>query len=177
MFRGTTILLVKKDSQLIVIGDGQVTLGNTVMKHKATKVRRIYKDNIVVGFAGSTADAFTLFTRLEHKLEQYSGNLERSVVELAKDWRMDKYLRRLEAMMIASDGERIFLLSGAGDVIEPDEPLVAIGSGGTYAYAAAKALYYNTDLTAEKIARKAMEIASEICIYTNNNFSTEIISK
>ncbi len=177
MFKGTTILLVKRNNQLVVIGDGQVTLGNTVMKQKAVKVRRIYKESIVVGFAGSTADAFTLFTRLEHKLEQYSGNLERAVVELAKDWRMDKFLRRLEAMMIASDGDRIFLLSGAGDVIEPDEPFLAIGSGGTYAYAAAKALYYNTELEAEEIARKAMEIAGDICIYTNNSFSLEKITK
>jgi len=175
MFKGTTILLVKKENNLVVIGDGQVTLGNTVMKQKAVKVRRIYKNNIIVGFAGSTADAFTLFTRLEHKLEQYSGNLERAVVELAKDWRMDKFLRRLEAMMITTDGDRIFLLSGAGDVIEPDEPFLAIGSGGTYAYAAAKALYYNTDLTAEEIANKSMEIASEICIFTNNSFSLEKI--
>jgi ATP-dependent HslUV protease subunit HslV len=177
MFKGTTILLVKRNNRLVVIGDGQVTLGNTVMKQKAVKVRRIYKDSIVVGFAGSTADAFTLFTRLEHKLEQYSGNLERAVVELAKDWRTDKFLRRLEAMMVASDGDRIFLLSGAGDVIEPDEPFLAIGSGGSYAYAAAKALYYNTELEAEEIARKAMEIAGEICIYTNNSFSLEKIVK
>ena len=149
MFKGTTILYTKVGNDTVLIGDGQVTLGNTVMKHRASKVRRIFKDKILVGFAGATADAFTLFTRLEGKLEQYSGNLERAVVELAKDWRTDKY------------------------VIEPDEPILAIGSGGPYAYAAAKALCENSDLSAEEIARKAMTIASEICIYTNNQFTVE----
>lgn len=175
MFKGTTILYVKKDGQSVIIGDGQVTLGNTVMKHKARKVRRIFKNSIAVGFAGATADAFTLFTRLEGKLEQYSGNLERAVVELAKDWRMDKYLRRLEAMMIVADGNNVYLLSGVGDVIEPDEPVIAIGSGGPYAYAAAKALLENSSLNAEEIALKAMNIAADICVYTNKNFVIEKI--
>ncbi len=175
MFEGTTILFVKKNGESVVIGDGQVTFGNTVLKHKARKVRRIFKDKIVVGFAGSTADAFTLFSRLESKLEQFSGNLERSVIELARDWRTDKYLRRLEAMMIVSDGEHVYLVSGAGDVVEPDIPVIAIGSGGSYAYAAAKALYENTSLSAKEIAVKSMEIASEICIYTNRNFTIETV--
>ncbi|BBB32299.1 ATP-dependent HslUV protease, peptidase subunit HslV [Thermotomaculum hydrothermale] len=175
MFKGTTILFVKKDGKSVIIGDGQVTLGNTVLKHKAKKVRKIYKDKIVVGFAGSTADAFTLFSRLESKLEQFSGNLERAVIELAKDWRTDKYLRRLEAMMIVTNGEKVYLLSGVGDVVEPDIPVVAIGSGGPYAYAAAKALYENTSLSAKEIAEKAMEIAGDICIYTNKNFTIETI--
>ncbi len=175
MFKGTTILFVKKDGESVLIGDGQVTLGNTILKHKARKVRRIYKDKIIVGFAGSTADAFTLFSRLESKLEQFSGNLERSVIELAKDWRTDKYLRRLEAMMIVTNGENVYLLSGVGDVVEPDIPIVAIGSGGPYAYAAARALYENSSLSAKEIAEKAMEIAGEICIYTNKNFTIETI--
>ncbi len=175
MFKGTTILFVKKDGESVLIGDGQVTLGNTILKHKARKVRRIYKDKIIVGFAGSTADAFTLFSRLESKLEQFSGNLERSVIELAKDWRTDKYLRRLEAMMIVTNGENVYLLSGVVDVVEPDIPIVAIGSGGPYAYAAARALYENSSLSAKEIAEKAMEIAGEICIYTNKNFTIETI--
>ncbi len=173
MFKGTTILFVKRGNETVLIGDGQVTLGNTVLKHKARKVRRIYKNKIVVGFAGSTADAFTLFSRLESKLEQFSGNLERAVIELAKDWRTDKYLRRLEAMMIVTNGENVYLLSGAGDVVEPDIPVIAIGSGGPYAYAAAKALYENSNLSAKEIAVKAMEIAGDICVYTNKNFTIE----
>ncbi len=175
MFKGTTILCVKGEKETILIGDGQVTLGNTVMKHRASKIRRIFNNRVVVGFAGSTADAFTLFTRLEGKLEQYSGNLERAVVEMAKDWRTDKYLRRLEAMMITADKDRVFLVSGAGDVIDPDEPVLAIGSGGPYAFAAAKALVENTDLSPAELAKKAMEIASGICIYTNNQFTLEKI--
>ncbi len=175
MFKGTTILFVKKDDKAVMVGDGQVTLGNTVLKHKARKVRKIYKDKILVGFAGSTADAFTLFSRLESKLEQFSGNLERSVIELAKDWRTDKYLRRLEAMMIVTDGKKVYLLSGVGDVVEPDIPVVAIGSGGPYAYSAAKALFENTKLSSEEIAKKAMDIAADVCIYTNKNFTVETI--
>ncbi|NOY23457.1 MAG: ATP-dependent protease subunit HslV [Acidobacteria bacterium] len=175
MFKGTTILCVKGEKETILIGDGQVTLGNTVMKHRASKIRRIFNNRVVVGFAGSTADAFTLFTRLEGKLEQYSGNLERAVVEMAKDWRTDKYLRRLEAMMITADKDRVFLVSGAGDVIDPDEPVLGIGSGGPYAFAAAKALVENTDLSPTELAKKAMVIASGICIYTNNQFTLEKI--
>ncbi|RLE19101.1 MAG: HslU--HslV peptidase proteolytic subunit [Acidobacteria bacterium] len=175
MFKGTTILCIKGTDETILIGDGQVTLGNTVMKHRASKIRRIFNNRVIVGFAGSTADAFTLFTRLEGKLEQYSGNLERAVVEMAKDWRTDKYLRRLEAMMITSDKDRVFLVSGAGDVIEPDEPVLAIGSGGPYAFAAAKALVENTKLDPAELAKKAMVIASRICIYTNDQFTLEKI--
>lgn len=175
MFKGTTILCVRSEKETILIGDGQVTLGNTVMKHRASKVRRIFNDRVIVGFAGSTADAFTLFTRLEGKLEQYSGNLERAVVEMAKDWRTDKYLRRLEAMMITADKDRVFLVSGAGDVIEPDEPVLAIGSGGPYAFAAAKALVENADLEPAELAKKAMIITSGICIYTNDQFTLEKI--
>jgi len=175
MFKGTTILCVRGGKEIILIGDGQVTLGNTVMKHRASKIRRIFNNRVIVGFAGSTADAFTLFTRLEGKLEQYSGNLERAVVEIAKDWRTDKYLRRLEAMMITADKDRVFLVSGAGDVIEPDEPVLAIGSGGPYAFAAAKALVENTKLNPAEVAQKAMVIASGICIYTNDQFTLEKI--
>lgn len=175
MFKGTTILYVRGGEKSVLIGDGQVTLGQTVMKRGASKVRRIFKDRILVGFAGSTADAFTLFTRLESKLEQFSGNLERSVVELAKDWRNDKVLRQLEALMIAADGQRVFLVSGVGDVIEPEEPVMAIGSGGPYAYAAARALIENTQLDAETLAKRAMMIAADICIYTNDRFTLETI--
>lgn len=175
MFKGTTILYVRGQNESVLIGDGQVTLGQTVMKRGASKVRRIFKDRILVGFAGSTADAFTLFTRLEGKLDQFSGNLERSVVELAKDWRNDKVLRQLEALMIAADEARAFLVSGVGDVIEPEECVMAIGSGGPYAYAAARALIENTELDSKEIARRAMLIAADICIYTNDRFTLESI--
>ena len=172
--RGTTIIAVKDDKGTAVAGDGQVTMGQAVaMKHTARKVRRIYKDSVTVGFAGATADAFTLSERFETKLEAYSGNLLRAAVELAKDWRTDKYLRKLEAMLLAADGEHILIISGTGDVIEPDDGVAAIGSGGPYALAAARALLRNTDFTAAEIARKAMEIAAEICVYTNNNITLE----
>ncbi|MDI6789698.1 MAG: ATP-dependent protease subunit HslV [Thermodesulfobacteriota bacterium] len=171
--KGTTILAVRHRGEVVVAGDGQVTLGNTIMKHQARKVRRLYQDKVVTGFAGATADAFTLFERLEQKLEKHSGNLVRSVVELAKDWRTDRILRRLEAFLIAVDSERSFLISGAGDVIEPDDGLLAIGAGGPYALAAARALVSASDLDAESIAREAMRIAASICIYTNEIISVE----
>lgn len=172
--RGTTIIAVKDDKGTAVAGDGQVTMGQAVaMKHTARKVRRIYKDSVTVGFAGATADAFTLSERFETKLETYSGNLLRAAVELAKDWRTDKYLRKLEAMLLAADGEHILIISGTGDVIEPDDGIAAIGSGGSYALAAGRALSQNTDLSATEIARKAMEIAADICVYTNNNITLE----
>lgn len=154
-------------------GDGQVSLGNTVMKHQARKVRRLFHDKVVTGFAGATADAFTLFDRLEHKLEQFNGNLMRASVELAKDWRTDKMLRRLEAMLVAADEEYSLLLSGTGDVIESDDGILAIGSGGVYAQSAAKALIAHSDLDAEGICRAAMEIAGSICVFTNNNIVLE----
>lgn len=176
--RGTTIIAVKDENGTAVAGDGQVTFGQAVvMKHTARKVRRIYKDKVTVGFAGATADAFTLSERFEAKLESYSGNLLRAAVELAKDWRTDKYLRRLEAMLLAADGEHILIISGTGDVIEPDDGVAAIGSGGSYALAAARALQQNTDLSASDIARKAMEIAADICVYTNNNIILEAQDK
>ncbi len=173
--RSTTIITVRHKGQVALAGDGQVTLGNTVMKHEAKKVRRLYHGNVITGFAGATADAFTLFDRLEQKLEQYKGNLMRSAVELAKDWRQDKMLRRLEAMLIAVDAEQSLLLSGTGDVIESDNGVLAIGSGGPYAQAAALALINNTDLEAADICQQAMEIASSICIYTNNSITVEKI--
>lgn len=172
-FHGTTILAVRHKNKLAVAGDGQVTLGASVVKHQARKVRRIYNNKIIVGFAGATADALNLSERLETKLEQYNGNLTRSAVELAKDWRTDKYLRRLEAMMIAADETRLFLISGNGDVIEPDEGFVAIGSGGVAAQAAAAALIMHADLDAREIAEEAMKIAASICIYTNNSVTIE----
>ena len=176
--RGTTIVAVKDEHGTAVAGDGQVTMGQTVaMKHTARKVRRIYKDKVVIGFAGATADAFTLSERFETKLETYSGNLLRAAVELAKDWRTDKYLRKLEAMLLAADGEHILIISGTGDVIEPDDGVAAIGSGGSFALAAARALQQNTDLPAADIARKAMEIAADICVYTNNNITLETQKK
>ena len=172
--RGTTIVAVKDENGTAVAGDGQVTFGQAVaMKHTARKVRRIYKDKVTVGFAGATADAFTLCERFEAKLESFSGNLLRAAVELAKDWRTDKYLRKLEAMLLAADGEHILIISGTGDVIEPDDGVAAIGSGGSYALAAARALQQNTGLSAGEIARKAMEIAADICVYTNNNIILE----
>lgn len=176
-FHGTTILAVRHQGKLAVAGDGQVSLGNSVVKHRARKVRRIYHDKIIVGFAGATADAMNLSERLEAKLERYNGNLTRSAVELARDWRTDKYLRRLEALMIAADEERMFLISGNGDVIEPDEGVAAIGSGGVGAQAAAAALVAHTDLDARKIVAAAMEIAASICIYTNANITIEEMGK
>ncbi|MCP4694257.1 MAG: ATP-dependent protease subunit HslV [Desulfobacterales bacterium] len=172
---GTTILAVRQNDKVVVAGDGQVTLNNTVIKHRARKVRKIYNDKIIVGFAGATADALNLSERLEAKLERYNGNLTRSAVELARDWRTDKYLRRLEALMLALDGERMFLISGNGDVIEPDEGVLGIGSGGVGAQAAATALLKHTDLDGRIIAEEAMRIASSLCIYTNDVLTIEEI--
>jgi len=174
-YHGTTILAVRKNDTIVIAGDGQVTLSNTVVKHSAKKVRRLYNEKIIVGFAGATADAFNLFDRFEAKLERYNGNLTRAAVELAKDWRTDKYLRRLEAIMLAADNLNLYLISGNGDVIEPDEGVIGIGSGGVPAQAAATALMRNSSLTAEDIARQAMEIAASICIYTNQNITIEEI--
>jgi len=173
-WHGTTIVLIRKDGQTIVAGDGQVSLGNTVLKSKAKKVRKIEKRNVIAGFAGSTADALTLFERLEAKLEKHAGNLTRAAVELAKDWRTDKYLRRLEALMAVADKEKSFIISGTGDVLEPEDGLIGIGSGGNYALAAAKVLI-ETKMTAEEIAKKSIKVASEICVFTNNNITTEKI--
>ena len=173
--RSTTILAVRHRGGVAVAGDGQVTLGNTIIKHQAHKVRRLYKNQVITGFAGSTADAFTLYDRLEQKLEQFNGNLMRASVELAKDWRMDKMLRRLEAMLIAVDKDHSLLLSGTGDVIEADDGILAIGSGGPYAQAAARALTAHSELDAEAIARAALGIAGEICIYTNSAIVVETI--
>ena len=176
IIKSTTIIGIRKDSQIVIAGDGQASLGNTVMKANVKKVRRLGLNNAVIaGFAGSTADAFALFERLESKLEQYKNQLKRACVELAKDWRTDRYLRRLEAMMIVADSNISLLLSGTGDVIEPDDGILGIGSGGPYAISAAKALIGNTDLDAEKIAVKALNIAAEICIYTNHNIVSETI--
>lgn len=171
--RSTTIVAVRHKGEVVVAGDGQVTVGNTVMKHEARKVRRLYDGKVITGFAGATADAFTLYDKLEQKLEQYIGNLMRAAVELAKEWRTDKMLRRLEAMLIAVDENHSLLLSGSGDVIEPDDGILAIGSGGPYAQSAAKALVTHSDLDAEGICREAMIIAASICIYTNENIISE----
>ena len=170
---GTTILVVRTNGKVAVGGDGQVTLGNTIMKHTASKVRRMYKDKIIGGFAGSTADAFALFARFEEKLEKYNGNLARSAVELAKDWRTDKLLRRLEAMLVVVDEEKSFLISGTGDVVEPDDGIMGIGSGGMFAQAAAQALAGHTQMAARQIVEEAMKIAGSICIYTNSNLTIE----
>ena len=175
-FHGTTIVGVRRDNEIVVGGDGQVTLGNTVMKNNAKKVRRLYKDNVLAGFAGATADAFTLFEKFEGKLEKYSGHLTRSAVELAKEWRTDKMLRNLEALLIVADRDASLLISGNGDVIEPQDSIIAIGSGGSYAQSAAKALYENTKLPAEDIVKKSLTIASDICIYTNANLTIEKIN-
>ena len=172
-FHGTTILAVRHKGKAAVAGDGQVTLNNNVIKHKAKKVRRIYNDKIIVGFAGATADALNLSERLEAKLERYNGNLTRSAVELARDWRTDKYLRRLEAIMIAMDETRIYLISGNGDVIEPDEGIIGIGSGGVSAQAAASALVKHTDMDARSIVVEAMKIAASICVFTNTDVTIE----
>ncbi len=173
-WHGTTIVLIRKDNQVVVAGDGQVSLGNTVIKSTAKKVRKIDKRNVIAGFAGSTADALTLFERLEAKLEKHAGNLTRAAVELAKDWRTDKYLRRLEALMAIADKEKSFIISGTGDVLEPEGDVIGIGSGGNYALASAKVLM-DTNLSAEEIAKKAIQVAADICVFTNSNISTEKI--
>ena len=172
-FHGTTILAVRHKGKAAVAGDGQVTMNNNIIKHKAKKVRRIYNDKIIVGFAGATADALNLSERLEAKLERYNGNLTRSAVELARDWRTDKYLRRLEAIMIAMDETKIYLISGNGDVIEPDEGIIGIGSGGVSAQAAASALIKHTDMDARSIVQEAMKIAASICVFTNTDVTIE----
>jgi ATP-dependent HslUV protease subunit HslV len=171
--RSTTVVCVRRNGSVVMAADGQVTLGESVIKHSAKKIRRLYQDKILAGFAGSTADAFSLFSRFEAKLEQYAGNLGRSAVELAKEWRTDKMLRNLEALLIVSDPHQTFLLSGSGDVIEPDEGIAAIGSGGSFALAAARALIENTELPARDIAEKALRIAGQICIYTNDQITIE----
>jgi len=170
---GTTVIVVRRKGKVAMAGDGQVTLGNTVMKHGAKKVRRLYKDQIIAGFAGATADAFTLFERFEAKLEQYRGNLPRAAVELAKDWRTDRMLRRLEALLVVANRESTLVLSGTGDIIEPDDEVAAIGSGGPFALAAARALLKYSDLEAREIVEEAMRIASKICIYTNDELIVE----
>src|SRR5579859_1775893 len=173
VIHATTVLCIRRDGVVAMAGDGQVTVGNTVMKHGAAKVRRLYHDKILAGFAGSAADAFALFSRFEAKLEEYRGNMERAVVELAKDWRMDKYLRQLQAFLIVANNERAYLISGTGDLIQPDDGILAIGSGGPYALAAARALLNHTSMTAEQIAREALHVAASICIYTNDNITVE----
>ena len=171
--RSTTVIVVRRDNKVVMAGDGQVTFGHEVLKGSARKLRRLYNEKILAGFAGSTADAFSLFARFESKLEQFNGNLPRSVVELAKDWRTDRVLRHLEAMLVVADTKNTYLVSGNGDVIEPDEGIVAIGSGGPFATAAAIALLRNTKMNARAIAEQAMQIAAKICIYTNDNFTYE----
>ncbi|MGO4211859.1 ATP-dependent protease subunit HslV [Terriglobus sp. 2YAB30_2] len=171
--RSTTVICVRRNNQVVMAADGQVTLGSSVLKHSAKKIRRLYQDKVLAGFAGSTADAFSLFGRFESKLEQYAGNLGRAAVELAKDWRTDKMLRQLEALLVVADLNQTFLLSGTGDVIDPDEGICAIGSGGSFALAAARALYQNTEMGPREIAEKAMKIAGDICIYTNQTFTIE----
>ena len=171
--RGTTILAVRRNNKFAMGGDGQVSIGNTIMKHSANKVRRMYHDKVIGGFAGATADAFALFARFEEKLEKFQGNLARSAVELAKDWRTDKLLRRLEAMLIVADKDQSFLISGNGDVIEPDDGILAIGSGGMFAQSAAKALIKHSNLNAREIVEEAMDIAQSVCVYTNSNLTIE----
>lgn len=175
VYHATTILGILHNGKAAIAGDGQVTLEDTIMKKSANKIRRLDDDNILAGFAGSAADAFTLFGRFEAKIEEFRGNLPRAAVELAKDWRTDKYLRRLEALLVALNNEHALIISGDGDVIEPDDGIVAIGSGGPYALAAARALIQNTRMNAENIVRKGLEIASEICIYTNNVITVETL--
>jgi ATP-dependent HslUV protease subunit HslV len=171
--RSTTVLCVRKDNKVVMAGDGQVTVGDHVMKHSAKKIRRLFEDKVMAGFAGSTADALSLFARFENKLQEFHGNLSRAAVELAKEWRTDRALRHLDALLVVADTKGTFLLSGHGDIIEPDDGICAIGSGGPYALAAARALAKNTKMNAKEIATEAMRIASEICIYTNGNFTVE----
>ncbi|SDZ79430.1 ATP dependent peptidase CodWX, CodW component. Threonine peptidase. MEROPS family T01B [Desulfuromusa kysingii] len=175
MFKGTTICCVRHNSQVALAGDGQVSLGNTVMKHNARKIRRLYQGQVLAGFAGSTADAFTLFEKFEAKLQEFEGNLTRAAVELAKDWRSDKVLRRLEALLIVADKDLSLVISGAGDVIEPDDGVAAIGSGGSFSLAAARAMIAHSDLDAERITKEALNIAADICIYTNKIISVEVL--
>jgi len=174
-YRGTTIVCVRRNGKVVVGGDGQVSLGNTILKGNARKVRRLYDDKVIAGFAGGTADAFTLFEKFEAKLQEYSGHLTRAAVELAKDWRTDKMLRRLEALLIVADKDSSLTITGNGDVIEPEAGIIAIGSGGPFAQSAAKALYENTKLSAEKIVEKSLTIAGDICVYTNNNHTIETL--
>jgi len=173
MIRATTILCVRHKGQIAIAGDGQVTMGQTVLKQKANKIRRLYNDKIIAGFSGATSDAFALFSRFESKLEEYRGNLSKAAIELAKEWRMDKALRQLEALLIVADKDHSFLISGTGDVIEPDDGILAIGSGGPYALAAARALIRNTELSSKEIALEALKITSDICIYTNDQIIVE----
>lgn len=176
MIKATTIVAVKKGNHVAMAGDGQVTFGeNTILKHKAKKIKKIYNNSILVGFAGSVADAFALYDMFEEKVEKTGGNLRKAAVDLASEWRSDKVLRKLEALLLVADAKEILLISGSGEVIQPDDEVIAIGSGGNYAFAAAKALIDNTDLSAEEIAAKAMKIASNICVYTNDNISVEIL--
>lgn len=175
VFHATTVVCIRRDGQVAMAGDGQVTVGNTVMKHGAAKVRRLYHDKILSGFAGSAADAFALYSRFEAKLEEYRGNMERSVVELAKDWRMDKYLRQLQAMLIVANADRAYLVSGTGDLIQPDDGILAIGSGGPFALAAARALVKHTSMTAAQVAEESLRVAAEICIYTNDRITVETL--
>lgn len=172
-FHATTILCVRRKGKVVIAGDGQVTLDKTVLKSKAVKVRRLFKGKVLAGFAGATSDAFALFSRFEAKLEEFQGNLARAAIELAKEWRLDKALRRLEALMVVADKESSFLISGTGDVVEPDDGVIAIGSGGAYALAAARALIRNVDFSAKKIAEEALKITSDICIYTNDHITIE----
>ncbi|MGI6284887.1 ATP-dependent protease subunit HslV [Neomoorella humiferrea] len=171
--QGTTVIAVRHKGRVAMAGDGQVTFGHTIMKHKARKVRRLYQNKVLAGFAGSVADAFTLFEKFEAKLEEYRGNLQRAAVELGKEWRMDRYLRRLEALLVVADREHLLVISGNGEIVEPDDGVAAIGSGGPYALAAARALLKHTDLEAGAIAREALAIAASICIYTNGNIIVE----
>jgi ATP-dependent HslUV protease, peptidase subunit HslV len=170
---GTTVLCVRRENKVVMAGDGQVTLGDHVMKHHAKKIRRLYEDKVLAGFAGSTADALSLFGRFENKLQEFHGNLSRGAVELAKEWRTDRALRHLDALLVVADTKSTFLLSGHGDIIEPDDGILAVGSGGTYALSAARALSKNTKMTAREIVEEAMRVAAEICIYTNTNFTIE----
>jgi len=173
MMHATTIICIRHKGQVAIAGDGQVTLGQTVLKKKASKIRTLYKENILAGFSGATSDAFALFSRFETKLEEYHGNLSRAAIELAKDWRLDKALRRLEALLIVADKEQSFLISGTGDVVEPDDGILAIGSGGAYALAAARALLNHTGLSAKDIAMEAMKITADICVYTNDQITVK----
>lgn len=173
MIKATTIVCIRRNGKVALAGDGQVTIGQTVLKQKASKIRRLYKGGVLAGFAGATSDAFALFSRFEAKLEEFQGNLSRAAIELAKDWRLDKALRRLEALLIVADKDKSFLISGTGDVVEPDDGIIAIGSGGSFALAAARALVAHTKLSAKEVALEAMKISSGICIYTNNQITVE----